>query len=207
MEREIISYEKEMIMKHMFRVFHVMELCAAVLVILISAVLVIPSWFGIRPYIVRSGSMEPVLNTGALVFVDTREQDFGCGDIITYRLSGSGDEAVLVTHRIIGETAEGFITKGDANEAPDPVPVNRMKIVGHALGQIPKAGYLAAKVNPEICVAAIFWILFLNGLSMTAANMDRMAAAGDSVNTQEKKKGEQDPAAVRSCRYGNEENE
>lgn len=184
--REGNFLEKETIMRYMIRAFHAMEWCVAVPVILLSAILVVPGWFGIRAYIVRSGSMEPVLHTGALAFVDTRAQDYECGDIITYRLSDSREEDILVTHRIIGETEDGFITRGDANEVQDPVAVERMQIIGRVLGQIPKAGYLAAKVNPKICMAAIFWILFLNTLSFTTASMVQMSASEPTMNANRK---------------------
>ena len=56
----------------------------------------IPGLFGIRPYVVYSGSMEPEIPTGAVVF--TKEGEFSPkkGDIITFH---NGD--TVVTHRVV----------------------------------------------------------------------------------------------------------
>ena len=40
------------------------------------------------------------------------------------------DDKVLVTHRIISETANGYITKGDANESVDNWIVTQSDIIG-----------------------------------------------------------------------------
>lgn len=161
-------------MKYIVRIACVCGWCAAVLAMFVSAVLVVPAWFGIRPYVVRSGSMEPVLPTGALVLVDTGRRDFAIGDIITYRLSGHDEGEILVTHRIVGRSEDGFLTKGDANEAEDQRPVRPAQIVGGVLAQIPWMGYLAARMTPGLCMTAVCWILFLNGLSLAAANVKPM---------------------------------
>lgn len=51
--------------------------------LVMALVLLIPGLFGIRPYVVYSGSMEPEIPTGAVVF--TKEGEFfRKGDIITF---------------------------------------------------------------------------------------------------------------------------
>ena len=47
--------------------------------------LILPLW-GIRVNVVLSGSMEPAIPTGGIVFTDTRQTAPCTGDIITYRL-------------------------------------------------------------------------------------------------------------------------
>lgn len=61
-----------------------------------ALVLLIPGLFGIQPYVVYSGSMEPEIPTGAVVF--TKEGEFSPkkGDIITFH---NGD--TVVTHRVV----------------------------------------------------------------------------------------------------------
>lgn len=44
------------------------------LMLVTALVLLIPGFFGIRPYVVYSGSMEPEIPTGAVVF--TKEGEF-----------------------------------------------------------------------------------------------------------------------------------
>ena len=66
------------------------------LMLVMALVLLIPGLFGIRPYVVYSGSMEPEIPTGAVVF--TKEGEFSPkkGDIITFH---NGD--TVVTHRVV----------------------------------------------------------------------------------------------------------
>lgn len=66
------------------------------LMLVTALVLLIPGLFGIRPYVVYSGSMEPEIPTGAVVF--TKEGEFSPkkGDIITFH---NGD--TVVTHRVV----------------------------------------------------------------------------------------------------------
>ena len=95
---------------------------AAVLILMLSSVL--------RIYVIRSGSMEPALHTGATVFVleGARPSE---GDIAAYRLSGS-----TIVHRVVGETQEGYIFQGDACAQPDAIPVSPSSVVGRVFFSI-----------------------------------------------------------------------
>ncbi len=87
---------------------------------------------------VATGSMEPAVDAGdgfvavpALLAGDVSE-----GDIVVFdaeELQGGG----LTTHRVVGETDEGYVTKGDANPFTDQdggePPVSEGQIVAHAL--------------------------------------------------------------------------
>jgi signal peptidase len=87
---------------------------------------------------VETGSMEPTIDTGdgfvavpAVIAGPPSE-----GDIVVYRaqeLQGGG----LTTHRIVGETERGYVTRGDANPFTDQSggepPVTEDRIVAHAL--------------------------------------------------------------------------
>jgi signal peptidase I len=91
--------------------------------------------------IVQSGSMEPTIPTGSVVFV-RREGTYAVGDVITFR----GGSSIPTTHRIVGsethadETA--FMTKGDANEDPDTNPVHVRDIMGKVLWSAPYVGFI-----------------------------------------------------------------
>jgi len=74
---------------------------------------------GYTPYVVLSGSMEPAIPTGALIYVRaTDPYRVKEGDPITFHLNQGGPVA---THRVIeiDATNRYFITKGDANNSPD----------------------------------------------------------------------------------------
>ena len=113
---------------------------AIVLLFVLSAVC------NIRPYVVMSGSMEPAVPTGSVVWIDQNRRDADVGDVVAYRL---GD--IIVTHRVVGfDDAGDLITRGDANAAADPVPVSRDRIVGRYLMHLPGAGYAVMAVQKMI---------------------------------------------------------
>ena len=64
-----------------------------------------------KPYVVLSGSMEPVIPVGSVVIIDQSKTAVSARDIAAFSRNGQ-----TVTHRIIKETEDGFITKGDANK-------------------------------------------------------------------------------------------
>ena len=87
---------------------------------------------------VETGSMEPTIGTGDgfVAVPSVLAGDVEEGDVVVYEareLQGGG----LTTHRVVGETDEGYVTKGDANpftdqDGPEP-PVTDDQIVAHAL--------------------------------------------------------------------------
>lgn len=115
---------------------HVGTLAVAALV----AVVVLGALFG-QPLLVsfvETGSMRPVLapGDGFVVVPGPLAGPIESGDVVVYdaeRIHGSG----LVTHRVVGATDRGFVTKGDANAFTDQgsgePPVKRPQIVGVAL--------------------------------------------------------------------------
>lgn len=103
----------------------------------------IPSVLGFKPIIVLSGSMSPAFETGSMIFVrETDTTKLKVGDIICYM---SGESAV--THRITEVVNKGgeisYITKGDANNAPDRIPVNPEAVEGVYIKHINKLGSYA----------------------------------------------------------------
>ena len=141
-------YEKQNIeMKVFFRcVFN----AALVLMFITALVLLLPGVFRIRPYVVYSGSMEPEIHTGAVVF--TKEGEFSPkkGDIITFR---SGD--TVVTHRVLKNNNGTCITKGDANKTADPVPVRESQIIGQVVYSLPYLGYVIHFLQARIPFTAV----------------------------------------------------
>ena len=97
-------------------------------------------------FVVMSGSMEPTIPVGSVVFVqDVSAADIDEGDVITF---SKGTRTVPTTHRAIevyrSDVGVRFVTKGDANEDRDPEPVYRSDLVGKVTLKIPYVGYLSA---------------------------------------------------------------
>ncbi|BFL47679.1 signal peptidase I [Lactonifactor longoviformis] len=91
----------------------------------------IPGVFGVKPAVVLSGSMEPTIQAGDLIFIrKTDPNKLQKDDVICYLSSGKA-----ITHRIADITTgeDGrlqFITRGDANNAEDQLPVTADQVQG-----------------------------------------------------------------------------
>lgn len=107
-----------------------------------------PSVLGVTPMVVKSGSMSGTadghIEVGDLIFVGSADPDeLRAGDVIAFM-----DGSVVVTHRIaeirVGEDGtRSFITRGDANNAPDERPVTEEMLVGVYKSRIPGLGDFA----------------------------------------------------------------
>lgn len=99
--------------------------------------------FGYQVKTVLSGSMEPEMQTGSIILIETRGDttEFQKNDIITFIT----EEHIPVTHRIteVINGGEQYMTKGDANDGPDLHPVHAENIIGTYTGvTIPYVGYV-----------------------------------------------------------------
>lgn len=93
-----------------------------------------------RMYAVQTGSMEPAIKVGDLIFVK-EEKEYSQGDVITFR-SGSGNSQRIVTHRIANVNEDKtYTTKGDANSGADVDRVSKENIIGKYFFRIPIIGY------------------------------------------------------------------
>lgn len=111
--------------------------------IVLIAVLLLFSIFPItgnyKVLIVQSGSMEPAIHTGSIVVTKPAE-NYQVGDIITFgKISKT---QTPTTHRIYSIENNKFVTKGDANNAPDISSVSADHIIGKMLFTVPYVGYI-----------------------------------------------------------------
>ena len=95
---------------------------------------------------VMSGSMEPGIKTGSVVFVkEVNPKELKIGDIITFSVNGPISP---VSHRIVKIVQVGnnlkFITKGDANRTNDIDEISQSSIKGKVLFTVPYIGYISA---------------------------------------------------------------
>lgn len=105
-----------------------------------GAVLIVLSTFSnvLGVFTALGGSMAPTINLGDLVVTaGVNPADIKVGNIITFKESTS-----IVTHRVVGITDAGFLTRGDANNAADASIVKASQVIGVVQFSIPLAGYL-----------------------------------------------------------------
>ena len=111
--------------------------CLALFAIIISG------FFGIHRYLVVSGSMEPSLYAGDMVFVNSNVEfeNVKIGDVIIFQYEGKN-----IIHRVVDEAwieTERFLkTKGDNNKSADGYLTTEENFCGVAMCQIPKIGFL-----------------------------------------------------------------
>lgn len=113
--------------------------------VLICLPLTVPGLFGYHIYTVVSGSMEPAIPTGSLVYIrEAAPEEMAAGDVIAYY--GARDSASIITHRVVeNRVVMGeFITRGDANLTEDMNPVPYGNFIGKVVRSVPTAGKIAA---------------------------------------------------------------
>ena len=84
--------------------------------------------------VVITGSMEPTIAPGDVVLIH-KQQDYHVGEIVIYQANAP------IAHRIIEKTVNGYVTQGDANNAPDS-EINKSQVIGKVVFIISKAGYI-----------------------------------------------------------------
>lgn len=110
------------------------------ILLIIYLLVFIPTLWGHKPLVVISGSMEPVLKVGGILYYEKIDvNEFDEGDILVYTTKDH-----VISHRIVNITDNGFITKGDVNNSVDGELVNENQILGKGTNwSIPFIGYYA----------------------------------------------------------------
>ncbi len=89
-----------------------------------------------QPFLITSGSMAPAIDPGDVVVVQPKfASGLGPGTVITFETTDG-----VVTHRIVGVDQGRYVTKGDANRAPDSSRVEPDKIIGVGRVLVPLVG-------------------------------------------------------------------
>lgn len=130
---------------------------------LIAVAAIILVLLGYRPFVLMSGSMEPLYSEGSLCFVNTRIllDDLSAGDVLVYRESD-----FLVLHRLVGIEGEtdGVIQarlQGDTNNIAQDVELSSINYVGREAFTIPALGAAVEHIPSALIwsLAAVFIIL------------------------------------------------
>lgn len=128
--------------------------------VIFAVILTVPRLLGFQSLAVLSGSMEPEIGVGAIVFAKkTEPTTIKIGDVITYRIS----DTTMVTHRVetLDVDSEQLYTKGDANDTRDAAPVEFENIVGRVAFHVPLIGYLTIYAKTPLGIAAICGVLVI----------------------------------------------
>lgn len=146
-------------------------LCAtgiALMILVASACLSLtaPRLAGYEGYVVVSGSMEPTIPVGSVIYSKKMDPSLlQTGDVIVFINETRG--ATPITHRVVANNpSTGTITtKGDANENVDINPVTYSNVIGKVITHVPKIGFIVARFTTVLgkIVAALIllegWLL------------------------------------------------
>lgn len=112
-------------MEFLKKFIHILANISYVL-ILLYILICVPMIFGYTPLVVLSGSMEPELPVGSIVYYKSvSEEELQPGDIVVFQTDDQ-----FVSHRIVEINDSGIVTKGDANENNDPNLVSYSAVRG-----------------------------------------------------------------------------
>ncbi len=139
----------------------------------------IPSFFGWKPFIVLSGSMETQISAGDIVVVKQVDTNtLKKGDVIAFK-----DGDIVVTHRIDNiieeEGMTKYITKGDNNNNQDSGYVLSQQIEGKYEFKIARLGNLAMFIQTPlgmiVCLSIPILILLIFQITDLKKDKDLIA--------------------------------
>jgi len=145
-------------MKIFFKGIYYLLIAAILLIALLLVFSYLPIPGNYKVLVVQSGSMEPAIQTGGLVALKP-QPDYQVGQVITFLDYGTGK---TITHRIYEIKNENdnlrYLTKGDANNAPDQEEVKEGQILGSVFLTVPYLGYLVEAAKQPYGFLAIIVI-------------------------------------------------
>jgi len=137
----------------------------------------LPFVFGYGNAIIVTGSMAPAINPGDVVII-SKQREYKSGDIVTYQGNNTP-----VTHRILEQTPEGYITGGDANNTDDG-EVEEHRIMGKVVKVIPNAGniilFLQRPLGMLIMLLGLFAMIEAPRLAEKIRKKYQMKGADDT---------------------------
>ncbi len=126
-----------------FNIFYKVFYGAMIAIVLFLLVAMFPIKGNYQIKIVKSGSMEPAIQTGAIVVIKP-SKIYKEDDVVTF--GKDTKKEIPTTHRIVSSRVESgvmiFTTKGDANEDNDTREIRQSEILGKVLFDMPYLGYL-----------------------------------------------------------------
>jgi signal peptidase I len=158
------------------------------------AVTIIPMLFGWRPYVIQSGSMQPRIKVGDIVIASpNHDPKVLLGHVTVFQDPDFPGTDRIKTHRVVRIAKDGrLITKGDANQSADSVPVALDKVQGIGRLMVRWAGLPLVWAHTGKWLDLLFFGLSLYVSAIVVAR-DREPYEDDEV--EENDQGEDDPGA------------
>lgn len=151
-------------------ILSVIGIVLIVIVIALCSLMVLPKVLGYQTYHVLSGSMEPEMPVGSLIYVQKGSpEEVKEDDVIAFY--GSLEDSGIITHRVTENNVVSgtFQTKGDANEKEDPLPIPYDSYIGKVTLTVPRMGKVLTIMTSTygkiaaVCVIVLGVVLNLIG--------------------------------------------
>ena len=120
---------------------------------------------GLRSFVVVSGSMQPAIKVGSIVFTQPGG-NYQTGDVIAF----DNKAQQIVTHRIVktvnSKDGLSYSLKGDANQSADGDLVSQKDIIGKVVWTVPYLGMIVKYLRTPrgfigmIIVPSLFFIIW-----------------------------------------------
>ena len=128
----------------------------AVVLTLLCAAVWLPKAFGLEGYYVKTGSMEPNIPKGSVVFIEplSLEEVIPGTDVLLFS-DKAGERSF--THRVMSVDYENALiyTKGDANSVADDLPTSFEYCNGRVRFFVPYFGYVLQALNLKVGIIAV----------------------------------------------------
>ena len=150
----------------------------------------VPRVLGYSVMRVMTGSMEPSIPQNAMILVQKTDPDrIRPGDVITFFSQDPALNGALNTHRVARIEQQGdnhiFITRGDANQIEDPIPVTQDLRVGRVVFVSAALGVLVSLLTNPL----VFGLLILLPLLiLLIANLVRTVRLSARLAREEEEK-------------------
>lgn len=147
-------------------------------------------------YNVVSGSMEPAIPVGSVIFVEPVEPEtVQEGEVIAFRSRGN-----VISHRVVSNyvVSGEFVTKGDANQEEDMNPVKYGELVGKVFLHYPVIGHVLFLYTSN--VGKLYMLGFAACGAMLNILAGRLRSGGDDEDDSDEEEDSYDP--VQSSKEG-----
>ena len=132
------------------KICNVLSMVVFLGLLVIAGFLFVPKMLGYDEYAVLSGSMEPGIPVGAIVY----DKNFAASE---------AKEGAVVTYQLPAGTLEEqtVVTQGDANNIADAAPVAWQQIIGVYAFHIPYLGYISIYAKTPLGIAVVCGVLIV----------------------------------------------
>ena len=121
---------------------------------------------------VKTASMEPAIEAGALAYISPKAGSaVQQGDVVAFSFESDSSDAAAILHRVerVDRESGTLATKGDANDTQDPFAVPFDAVIGTCAASIPRLGALVETLS-EHRIAVIGVLAACNVALIAAAH-------------------------------------